>query len=303
MRSLAVLVALTLVATSIQAPWMQEASYTDAFARSQMLPLAAAAYASAPQTCLTNKFTNAQLKRQITVKCDGFKGDDCSGYTAALHTEKAIVVSFRGTQGFLQLVSEADKSVFQFQSPWVAGGKVSKYFADGFLKVWNSGMKDDFIDLQSKNPGYQIWVTGHSLGGSMASLAASYIVNSKLAAGSNVYLVTYGQPRTGNKAFSSAHDSQFAYSYRVTHYRDVVPHIPNENFEGYYHHKSEVYYKNNMKSGASFTICTADEDSKCSDGLWITTSITDHLHYFNIDVSDYGAKRMQMNKKIKIFSE
>ncbi|KIH66781.1 hypothetical protein ANCDUO_02889 [Ancylostoma duodenale] len=30
------------------------------------------------------------------------------------------------------------------------------------------------------------------------------------------------------------------YSYRVVHWRDIVPHIPMEGFEGYWHHNSEV---------------------------------------------------------------
>uniref|UniRef100_H2WB14 Lipase_3 domain-containing protein n=1 Tax=Caenorhabditis japonica TaxID=281687 RepID=H2WB14_CAEJA len=266
-------------------------SYTDEFARNQMLALASAAYSSNPQHCLDTKFTNAQLKRQLYIKnCALLSNDVCSGYTAVLHADKAIVISFRGTQGFLQLISESNKTVFESLLSWIAGGKVSKYFGDAFTKVWTSGMKDDFAALLAQNPGYEVWVSGHSLGGSMASLAASYIVTTKMVDGSRVKLVTYGEPRTGNKDYAHAHDAQFAYSYRVTHNRDIVPHVPNEGFLGYYHNKYEVYYRETMKSGAKFTICDGDEDDKCSDGLWITTSVDDHLHYFEHDVSDWGEK-------------
>ncbi|PIO74991.1 triacylglycerol lipase [Teladorsagia circumcincta] len=177
----------------LAAPFSNDATYSDAVARTKMLPLAAAAYGKSPQACLTNRFTDAV-------------------------------------------------------------------------------------------------VTGHSLGGAMASLAASYIVAAKLVPANNVELVTYGQPRTGNKDFAAAHDSQMAYSYRVTHWRDIVPHVPPEHLEGYRHHKSEAFYHNDMKAGASFKVCDADEDKNCSDGLDITVSIPDHLHYFNIDVSEYGEK-------------
>ncbi|CAI2354986.1 unnamed protein product [Caenorhabditis sp. 36 PRJEB53466] len=267
------------------------ASYTDDFARNKMLALASAAYASNPQHCLDSKFTNAQLKRQIYVKnCALLSNDVCSGYTAVLHDDKAIVVSFRGTQGFLQLISEANKSVFESQMAWVAGGKVSKYFGDAFTKVWTSGMKDDFAALLAQNPDYEVWVAGHSLGGSLASLAASYVIGTKVVDGSRVKLVTYGEPRTGNKDYAHAHDAQLAFSYRVTHNRDVVPHVPNEDYMGYYHNKYEVYYRETMKAGAKYTLCDGDEDNSCSDGLWITTSIDDHLHYFEHDVSDWGEK-------------
>ncbi|CAI5453427.1 unnamed protein product [Caenorhabditis angaria] len=272
-------------------PASKFATYTDSFARNQMLALASAAYASDPQKCLTNKFTNAQLKRQIYVKnCALLSNDVCSGYTAVLHDDKAIVISFRGTQGFLQLISEANKSVFESQMAWVSGGKVSKYFGDAFTKVWNSGMKDDFNALVAQNPGYTIWVSGHSLGGSLASLAASFIVGTKLVDSQNVKLVTFGEPRTGNKPYALAHDLQLPFTYRITHNRDVVPHIPNEGFMDYYHNKFEVFYKESMKAGASYTVCDGDEDNKCSNGLWITTSVEDHLHYFEHDISDWGEK-------------
>lgn len=134
-----------------------------------------------------------------------------------------------------------------------------------------------------------IQVSGHSLGGSLASLAASYIIGTKEVAGSRVKLITYGEPRTGNKDYAHAHDGQLAFSFRVTHNRDVVPHVPNENFLGYYHNKFEVFYREGMAENAKFTIC-GEEDKNCSDGLMITTSIKDHLHYFNRDISEWGDK-------------
>ncbi|KAK6746668.1 hypothetical protein RB195_000129 [Necator americanus] len=288
MRELVLL--LGLFAFSLAAPSSIDATYSDDVARNKMLPLSSAAYSNSPQNCLTNKFTNAVLKRQLNIKCDLFKTDVCSGFSAVLNGDNAIVLGFRGTDGFLQLVQEADKSVLKSQVSWIAGGKVSKYFNDAFMSIWNGGMKDDFNTLRAKYPTYQVWVTGHSLGGAMASLAASYIVAAKLVPAANVELVTFGQPRTGNKEFSAAHDSQMPYSFRVTHWRDVVPHIPLEDMEGYYHHKFEAFYHNNMKNGATFKVCSADEDNGCSDGLDITTSISDHTHYFDVDVSDYGAK-------------
>ncbi|KAF1757637.1 hypothetical protein GCK72_014093 [Caenorhabditis remanei] len=266
------------------------ATYDDGVARNTFFPLAAAAYSSNPQTCLSAKFTNSQLRRQLNVQCDaGGKNDICSAYTALLPDNKAIVISFRGTQGFLQLLEEADKSVFQSQSQWIAGGKVSKYFGDAFNTLWNAGMKDDVNNLIHKYPTFEVWVTGHSLGGSMASLAASYIVANKIITGDKVKLITYGQPRTGTTPFAVAHDAQMAYSYRVTHNRDIVPHIPNEGMEDYKHHKAEVFYKESMKAGATFKVCSsADESNDCSNGLLITASVSDHLTYFTKDVSQWG---------------
>lgn len=280
---------LSLVLSACLVGLLSAATYSDDVARNKMLPLAAAAYSNNPQLCLTNKFTNAVLKKEYNIGCDLLHADTCSGYLATLNGDKAILLSFRGTQGFLQLVMEADKSVFKDHVNWVAGGQVSKYFSDAFMAVWNHGMKNDYLTLRSQYPNYQVWVTGHSLGGAMANLAASYLVANKLADAANVQVVTFGEPRVGDPNFAAANDKQLSYHFRVTHSRDVVPHIPEEAF-GYKHQQYEAFYHNDMKPGAAYKVCQGDEDNGCSDGLLITASVADHLTYFQHDISDWGDK-------------
>lgn len=224
------------------------------------------------------------------VRCDPLATDSCAGFTAVLHSDKAIVLSFRGTNRFLQLLVEADETVFYRKVRWSPGGHVSKYFYDAFLSVWYGGMMKEFILLRKHYPSYDVWVTGHSLGASMASLAASHIISSRYIDGNYVRLITFGQPRTGDRPFADAHDKQMYYSYRVIHGRDVVPHLPPLNLEGYYHHDSEVFYPDGMLSrdDRSYTICRASEKMRCSDGLLLTISVEDHRQYFGKIVSEYG---------------
>ena len=42
--------------------------------------------------------------------------------------------------------------------------KVNQYFYTAFNDLWTAGIKDDFLTLKNANPGYELWVTGHSLG-------------------------------------------------------------------------------------------------------------------------------------------
>ncbi|KAJ1368718.1 hypothetical protein KIN20_029976 [Parelaphostrongylus tenuis] len=95
-------------------------------------------------------------------------------------------------------------------SAWPFGGRVSKYFHDGFHKLWGAGMEEDYFFLKKAYPEYEIWITGHSLGGSLASLAAPFVVRSKSSSADEIKLVTFGQPRTGDLQFSNAHNSQVA---------------------------------------------------------------------------------------------
>lgn len=148
--------------------------YNDATARKKILFAAGAAYGSNPQQCLDKAFTGASIRRIITARCDVNPADKCVGYTAVSPQDKAIIVVFRGTNNNVQLILEGLETVFEyhvrlkfrvlrnkwsmFQTPWAAGGVVSQYFNDGFLNIWNAGLKDDFNTLAAQNPGFQVWV-------------------------------------------------------------------------------------------------------------------------------------------------
>jgi hypothetical protein len=67
-----------------------------------------------------------------------------------------------------------------------------------------------------------IYVTGHSLGGALATLAALDI---KATFGKLSEFYSYGEPRVGNAAFATYFASQMPV-HRVIHYADIVPHVP-----------------------------------------------------------------------------
>ena len=104
-----------------------DAAYDESFAKNKALPLAGAAYSSKPEECLANKFQNAKLQGKYEVKCDGFKGDTCFGFTAVSHTDKAIIVAFRGSTGFIEIVAEGVESIFDKKSNSPIGGEVSLF--------------------------------------------------------------------------------------------------------------------------------------------------------------------------------
>uniref|UniRef100_A0A183GJR6 Lipase_3 domain-containing protein n=1 Tax=Heligmosomoides polygyrus TaxID=6339 RepID=A0A183GJR6_HELPZ len=224
---------LLLVAFLVYPSARGDVQYSDSFARNFMLPLSAAAYSDQPQQCLNRLFPNSTLHRQVTVQCDDFKKDTCSGFTAVLHEHNAIVLSFRLLVQFnpmaymVKLLEEVNKTIFLNLCSWLFGGRISRYFNDAFTKIWSAGMHEDFYTLRNQYPNYEIWVfrtygktllmvnparvvqvTGHSLGGSLASLAASFLVGARVANASEVKLVTFGQPRTGDVHFSARHNAQ-----------------------------------------------------------------------------------------------
>ncbi|TKR87357.1 hypothetical protein L596_011766 [Steinernema carpocapsae] len=153
-------------------------------------------------------------------------------------------------------------------------------------------MKDGFLELRNRYPGYEVWITGHGLGGSMASIAAAQLVYLKQMETENVKLVTLAQPRTGNQDYADAHDSLVKYSYRVVHNRDPVPHLPTEYFEGYHHHCNEAFYQNDMSDPTDYKVCKHQEDDSCSDSLFTSMVpwLADDFYYFHtsLPIADYG---------------
>ncbi|CAI5438352.1 unnamed protein product [Caenorhabditis angaria] len=254
--------------------------FSENFARNDMYPLASAAYSDKPNECLKNKFKNATLKNQYIIpNCASIITDNCSGFTAVLHNKKAIVISFRGTQSSLQLLAETVSALFVDQSPWPMGGKVSLYFNNAFASIWENGMENDVKELTKKYPKYEVWITGHSLGGSLASLSASYIVGSKIVASKQVKVITFGEPRTGDSIYATMHDEMVPYNFRIVHNRDPITRLPKSE---YYHTNFEVHYNSDM---TEYEICGFLSSWECSRPR---VNIFDHLEYFDKQVADWG---------------
>lgn len=56
-------------------------------------------------------------------------------------------------------------------------GNVNKYYFDAFWVLWrDGGMGSKFRQIVAKYPNYGLWVTGHSLGGAISSLASAKIL-------------------------------------------------------------------------------------------------------------------------------
>ena len=85
-------------------------------------------------------------------------------------------------------------------------------------------------------------VTGHSLGGALASLFSLYL--KEKTKDSDITLITFGQPRVGDSTYAHVHDSmipphrklRFVYRY------DIMPHFPSAHARPEYrHHSREVW--------------------------------------------------------------
>ncbi|CAL6328352.1 unnamed protein product [Bathycoccus prasinos] len=155
------------------------------------------------------------------------------------------------------------------------------------LSVEEKGEKKD--ESSSKNekdlPPFPIEITGHSLGGALATIAAmdlesgnhdpdrKHIIQKKVDVKS-VY--TFGSPRVGDGVFAEIYAERLGFkTYRLTHGRDVVPSVPN-TLLGFRHVPTEVYEDRN----GNITIGDGSGEWKGGeDHVWRRYSVSDHLYY------------------------
>jgi len=272
--------------------------YDEAFIRNKVMPMIAASNgdANAIQSCLGTAYPDAVFIRQYDTVCDN-RNNTCAGYVAVIPSQKAIVAVFRGSKGITQLLLEGTGFLFDSMRPFPAtGGTVMSYFYDAFMTVWNdAGMLTDLRAQFLANPGFEFWSLGHSLGGAMASMASAIVVDSGMFPSDKVKMVTFGQPRTGDITFAKGHDSKVQYRFRIIHNRDSVPHIPPKTAftSPVFHHRAEVWYRNNMAEGQPYELCLRADDSACANSLGLDTTTGDHGLYYNKDMDTFGMSGCQ----------
>ena len=96
------------------------------------------------------------------------------------------------------------------------------------------------MDQAQKAKERPLWITGHSLGGAVALLAAWRLQRNFMAVQE---VVTFGAPMIGNDAASHAFGREFAGKiFRYVDLEDLVPHLPTVSLiaNAYSHCKSEV---------------------------------------------------------------
>ncbi len=144
---------------------------------------------------------------------------DTQAYILSL--DSAVFLVFRGTEPDIYQDYLTD-AYFRPQE-WSGKGRVHA----GFYGALN-GASWDLIESTLQQPHLQakpLWITGHSLGGALATVAAAKLKPHAL--------YHFGSPRVGDEAFGS-HFNDFQV-HRFANCADVVTHVPFKNMLGYQH--------------------------------------------------------------------
>ena len=138
----------------------------------------------------------------------------------AAGNQEALIIAFRGTElKSLSALYELKTDLDSMPVAFAEGGKVHQGFAKALDEVWSGeqGLKQ-FIEQQIVDfPDRPIWLTGHSLGGALASLCFA-----KVPQATGLYI--YGSPRVGNQQFIEQINHRPIW--RVEHAKDPIPMLP-----------------------------------------------------------------------------
>ncbi|VDK56405.1 unnamed protein product [Anisakis simplex] len=213
-------VTVTLLISAVCAVHLHLTKYNEAEAK-VLVNLAAAAYSNMPETCVNNTLPSDDhwyMVNEANTVCDTHESS-CAGYTLRSDKLRQIIVVFRGTKTKKQLLLEGWKSL----KPGHDFFGVNRYFFHALDAIWPNVLPT----LKDPNfKSYGVTFTGHSLGGALAALAAIRTVLEDLRRSDEIKLITFGEPRVGDKSFSNKFDELVPYSFRVVHRADIVPHLP-----------------------------------------------------------------------------
>jgi len=162
-----------------------------------------------------------------------------------LESQDSVLIAFRGTQSDPDWVSDAQ--VFQRSYPYAPN---SGMVHDGFLSIYES-CRDEIMNIYNTLPFHKkIYITGHSLGGALATLHALDV-----ALNTNFYQIimyNYGSPRVGDTTFKRVYRSYVPISIRFVNFYDLVPKFPPPIIKSFLLKKT-IYY-NHVPSPMKFAI-------------------------------------------------
>ena len=224
--------------------------------------------------------------------------DNTQVYVA--ESDQAIVVAFRGseapntldglkdwllTNANNYLILPEGQSGTEFAAAGV-GARFHRGFLEALAMVWEPMFAA--VDQAQKAKERPLWITGHSLGGAIALLAAWRFQRNFLSVHE---IITFGAPMIGNDTAAKAFEQEFSGKiYRYVDLEDVVPHLPSVSLlaNAYKHCLNEVELSAAEIAAAAAGLQALGESQKAAEGnldpavaeqIWglVKTRIASHM--------------------------
>ena len=226
---------------------------------------------------------NAAISKRVVAwgfQTERYKFIDREGTQACIVAdEMKILLAFRGTEPTVLRDWATDAKIRKVPGPC---GDVHRGFARALGAVLPE-IEDTIEDWRGNRQ--TLWITGHSLGGALAVLAAASFRFREQPIGVNgVY--TFGQPRTGSEQFADRYNAALkSKTFRLVNNNDVVTRVPPSKFD-YGHVGTLRYFDHNG-------VLHLDSDLSWWDRFWdrakgrlegfLDRNLLDGIHDHNMD--------------------
>lgn len=256
--------------------------------------------ASASESIYKNELNNGQripgtnftIFRQFHER---FNDDDKGIKVIIAENGNRTMVVYRGTKGLDQLLLQVRSRIFDKKYKLYINGteaRILNFFYDAFQLSYNQ------IKAHLSDPLKKYILTGHSLGGALASILALKMTqehNSSIWQNPKSCLITFGQPRVGKRDWANLHDDLIPTfrKLRFVYQSDPVTGIP-QRLSGWAHHSRAVYMgatktihlgrkRRFITSRSYWQVCHDQEDYSCTNDVTVLPSAKHHsmTTYYN----------------------
>jgi predicted lipase len=157
-----------------------------------------------------------------------------------IHESEQFLIAFRGTDDIKAAITDLrfGKKKIPYEN---VKSKIRVH--NGFIDAYKE-IRGDIHDLYQKNPKNIVLITGHSLGGALATLCAvdmQYNFQNEETTNmiTTLQCITFGSPRVGNGAFTNSYNRRVPRTFRVVNRDDIITRIPYW-FMGFRHVKQKI---------------------------------------------------------------
>ena len=195
---------------------------------------------------------------------------DVQGYIGVMPSTKTVYVVIRGSSSIMNWLDDFEVSLVDYNTYPECECHVHRGFYHSAMEIHNKTI-DIVRVLRKEYP--KVVVSGHSYGASVGTLLAMELIR----AGIETDIYNYGQPRVGDAVFAEFANKIVPEYWRMTHYKDIVPHLPL-TVMNYVHSCREIY----EDETGELTVCSNlnCEDPSCANQhRLVDENADDHMYY------------------------
>uniref|UniRef100_A0A1I7UUC4 Lipase_3 domain-containing protein n=1 Tax=Caenorhabditis tropicalis TaxID=1561998 RepID=A0A1I7UUC4_9PELO len=267
-------------------------TYSDTFLRTEIAAYIQAANrvseyspVGAPMSCLMKLPSNVAVLYELDVPTS-LEGRTIGVLIGVNHDLQHVFIGFRSTNDPVQFVSQFYVFMMGWMENFPLGGRMVAIYSIMYKNILDFGFDSCLEKAIERFPTYSLLVTGHSLGGAMATVFSLHVAMKYQNKQTRLYSLS--APRSGDETFVKLLRKHVYEEFRVVRDGDFVPDSPfrvSQTIETAHHNSFEIFYGSHMAVD-NYVICDQPETEYCLKGSWWKKPVA-HMYLFDQNFYNY----------------